>query len=303
MDKKLFHIFYWASLDDSTVIRFLREFQDHGISDFVFTAAMLKRGCEEPGYLDFLEKCRREFHVDFGGAHGFYQEEGDLNVDEHDEMVARHLKALDVCGRFGIRTYTVHPGAFMYCSRNNPLDMLRERAMRTLEKLLPAAEKNKVIIAVENSFEPPNTPQEVMRYVNEFLPSPYIGVCFDTGHANMMAATAGKDLQQLPAYQVRNWSKEGGIKLEPDALGVLFDHVVTVHMHDNNGYADLHGMPGDGTIDWKPLVARLRQCPRMVEFQTEVCFASGTNWAGKLLAPEGGYTVKRVVEAFRAIGF
>ena len=303
MDKKLFHIFYWSSLDNSNTIRFLREFQDHGVSDFVFTSGMLERGCKEPEYLDFMEKCCRDYHVSFSGAHGFYQELGDLNVDEHEEMVARHLKGLEICSRFGVRTYTVHPGAFMYCSRNNPLELLRERTTRTLEKLLPAAEKNDIIIAVENSFEPSNTPQEVMRYVKQFLPSSHIGVCFDTGHANMMAATPGKDLQLLPAYQKHNWSKEGGIKLEPDALGVLFDHVVTVHLHDNDGYADLHAMPGDGVIDWQPLVSRLRQCPRMVEYQSEVCFASGTNWAGKLLAPQGGYTVKRLVEAFRGIGF
>ena len=62
----------------------------------------------------------------------------------------------------------------------------------------------------------------------------------------------------------------------------------TCHIHDNNGYNDLHGIPFDGTIDWTTLMEQLRSCPRMIEFQTEVCFDYGLNWAGPLLAPKGG---------------
>ena len=65
------------------------------------------------------------------------------------------------------------------------------------------------------------------------------------------------------------------------------DGIVTCHIHDNNGYNDLHGMPFDGTIEWTHLMGKLRSFPRMIEFQTEVCFDYGLNWAGPLPAPPG----------------
>ena len=62
-------------------------------------------------------------------------------------------------------------------------------------------------------------------------------------------------------------------------------------------------MPFDGTIDWDALIPQLHACPRMLEFQTEQCFDEGTNWAGQLLAPAGGYSIRRQVETFRTLGF
>ena len=81
------------------------------------------------------------------------------------------------------------------------------------------------------------------------------------------------------------------------------DGIVTCHIHDNNGYNDLHGMPFDGTIDWTTLMEKLRSCPRMIEFQTEVCFNYGLNWAGPLLAPKGGYSIRRLTDTFHSLGF
>ena len=81
------------------------------------------------------------------------------------------------------------------------------------------------------------------------------------------------------------------------------DGIVTCHIHDNNGYNDLHGMPFDGTIDWPILMEKLKSCPRMIEFQTEICFETGVNWAGPLLAPKGGYSIRHFVETFHKLGF
>ena len=41
----------------------------------------------------------------------------------------------------------------------------------------------------------------------------------------------------------------------------------------------------------------------MMEYQTEIEFSDGVNWAGQLLAPVGGYSIKRQVETFRKLGF
>ena len=72
---------------------------------------------------------------------------------------------------------------------------------------------------------------------------------------------------------------------------------------NNDGYGDMHSMPGDGDVDWDAVLTKLRTCPRMLEWQTEVNYHDGTNWAGELLAPPGGYSIKRIVETFRRLGF
>ena len=62
-------------------------------------------------------------------------------------------------------------------------------------------------------------------------------------------------------------------------------------------------MPFDGTICWEKLMKDLFSCPNMIDFQTEVCFQSGKNWAGELLAPEGGYSIRKITDTFRKLGF
>jgi hypothetical protein len=62
-------------------------------------------------------------------------------------------------------------------------------------------------------------------------------------------------------------------------------------------------MPFDGTINWRELMPKLFDCPRMIDYQTEVCFDDGCNWAGKLLAPAGGYSIRRLADTFRYLGF
>ena len=62
-------------------------------------------------------------------------------------------------------------------------------------------------------------------------------------------------------------------------------------------------MPFDGTIDWRELMPKLFACPRMIDYQTEVCMKDGENWAGKLLAPPGGYSIRRLTDTFRYLGF
>ena len=167
---------------------------------------------------------------------------------------------------------------------------------------LTDAERIGIVLAVENAFEPPNSAREVLGLISPYLGNPAVGVCFDTGHANCMLMKPGKELAKYRDYMHKSWY-ETGIVAVNDGLELLKPHIVTTHMHDNDGYGDLHSMPGDGDTDWPAVLAELRSAPRMLEFQTEVCYQDGTNWAGELLAPVGGYSIKRIVETFRGLGF
>ena len=52
-------------------------------------------------------------------------------------------------------------------------------------------------------------------------------------------------------------------------LEKLLPHIVTCHLHDNDGYGDGHQLPGTGSIDWKTLIPALKNCPRIVSMQNE----------------------------------
>ena len=136
-----------------------------------------------------------------------------------------------------------------------------------LEKLIPAAEKLGIIIAIENSFEPSNTPDEVLYFLNYFN-TPVLGCCFDTGHANIMAKTPGKDPAKYASYMNVCW--KNGVVEEADAFGKLAPHIVTCHLHDNHGQYDDHDLPGNGNIDWQHVMPTLARAPKLQCIQNEV---------------------------------
>ncbi len=297
----------WSTLsDDPQAFRAaVREFLDNGVRRFVIDHLFTEQLIRSREKVGFLRKVCKEMEVEFCSVHGMCGDDYDLNIpvpERRPAMFRDHLRAMEVAADFGCRTYTIHVGAAFYCYKHVPLSTLRPLALETLEKLLPAAEKLGMVIAVENAFEMPNSAKEVMGLVDHFGGDPAIGVCYDTGHAHCMESAPGKDKNKYEPYFPKCWW-ENGVIWEDHALEILKDQIVTCHIHDNNGYGDLHGMPFDGNIDWRDLMPRLTSCPRMIDFQTEICFKDGENWAGRLLAPPGGYSIRRLTDTFRYLGF
>lgn len=68
-----------------------------------------------------------------------------------------------------------------------------------------------------------------------------LGICVDTGHANRSCARDGI----TPAAFIEK----------------LKDVTVEVHVNDNEGVADLHLPPGEGTIDWHVTLSAMRLLP------------------------------------------
>ena len=293
-------------LDDPAAFRaVVREFLDNGVRRFVISDTLIKKMIDDPEKAAFLHRVCKEMDVEFCSVHGMYGNDFDLNIpvpERRPAMFQEHIRAMEIASEFGCKTYTVHVGAGFYCYKKIPLSTLRPLALETLENLVPAAEKLGMIVAVENAFEMPNSAREVIGLVNHFGGNPAIGVCYDTGHAHCMASAPGKDKSKYQPYFPQCWW-ENGVIWEDNALDTLRDQVVTCHIHDNDGYGDLHAMPFDGNIDWRALIPKLISCPRMIDFQTEVCFSDGKNWAGELLAPSGGYSIRRLTDTFRYLGF
>lgn len=100
---------------------------------------------------------------------------------------------------------------------------------RFIARVLPAAERANVILCLENmpmkalSF----SRVENMIHMVEQFDHPLLGMCFDTGHAAVFGDDCG------------------------DAVRRIGRHLQALHVHDNDGTADQHRLPGNGIIDWE----------------------------------------------------
>jgi len=100
------------------------------------------------------------------------------------------------------------------------------RLLESLEDLLPVAERWGVQLGLENMLpHHPGSDFQELRQVVEDMSSPWLGVCFDTGHAHVAGSV-----------------QEG--------MEVLMDFITTFHLADNDSTRDMHLQPPYGTIPW-----------------------------------------------------
>ncbi len=135
--------------------------------------------------------------------------------------------------------------------------------MDSLSRILPIAEKTGIKIAIENTTSSENiigTAEEIMKILERFN-SPYLGVCFDTGHANLT----------------------GRFKEE---FMILKDKIFTLHLHDNDGKRDLHLPPPMGTIDWKWFIKELKKTDYSGQLPIEIVMPACSNWKEVILNME-----------------
>ena len=88
--------------------------------------------------------------------------------------------------------------------------------------------------------------KEIIRNIG----SPYLGICFDSGHANLLAASSD--------ISIRDEIIDAG------------EYLWTLHIHDNDGSGDQHLPPGDGNIDWGLVIRALREADYKGVFMMEI---------------------------------
>ncbi len=103
---------------------------------------------------------------------------------------------------------------------------------RSLDALQTHSARTGVRIALENGGKPASW-LPVQQVFAEYPPE-FIGLCYDCGHGNM----SGDGL---------------------DRLAEQLDRLICIHLHDNDGSGDLHGMPFSGTVDWERLTRLIAQ--------------------------------------------
>jgi len=149
-------------------------------------------------------------------------------------------RAIEVAEQLPFRFLVQHLGVSGESFSGHKFD----NAMTSVEHLRAFAKPLGVRILLENIPNELSTAEKLV----EFIQTTHfddVGVCFDLGHAHIMARVDSE-------------------------FETLKPHIRSTHVHDNGGQKDDHLWPGEGTIDWKSAIEMLQSAPHMPPCLLEV---------------------------------
>ena len=206
----------------------------------------------QDGYAELakhLKEVAQECGICFNQAHAPFSM--DMSVWETDEkawedVLFRIRRSIEIAGIVGAPRIVVHPVQYMIYWNTDPEYMLRKN--REFYRLfIDDAKKAGVKICIENMFRMNMdtkiirdsicaSPYEFARYVDTMNQDADIFcACLDIGHCN------------VTSYDPVN------------AIKVLGSRVEALHVHDNNGFRDLHTCPLTGIIKHYDVADALRE--------------------------------------------
>jgi sugar phosphate isomerase/epimerase len=131
--------------------------------------------------------------------------------------------ALQIARRIPFGVFVVHLG--LPRQQAGPGENSRDAARRSVEELQTRAQPLGVRVAVEVIPNELSRAGSLVHFVEDVLEVADVGICLDFGHAHM----------------------DGDLV---DAIETVSEHLITTHVHDNEGRTDQHLVPFEGTIDW-----------------------------------------------------
>lgn len=140
-----------------------------------------------------------------------------------DVTMRRFRQTAALSRAYGIRRIVVHSGFIPHVYY--PVWFV-EQSARFFRALLDA--EPEVALCVENVLDDDPAP---LMDLADAVDDPRLGLCLDVGHANAVS--------KIP---VRQWLKR------------LAPRLMHLHLHDNDGAADLHQIPGDGSLGFPGLM-------------------------------------------------
>ena len=117
---------------------------------------------------------------------------------------------------------------------------------RSLDEILPVARGLGIPLALENM---PGDTWEVLDRLFDETPPDLVGLCYDSGHANI-------DVPGHPADGIEHLERH-------------LDRLQALHLHDNDGSGDQHLPPFYGSVDWPRIMDDIRRSAykRVISFE------------------------------------
>ena len=161
-----------------------------------------------------------------------------VNIPELDACINREIA---LSAMLGAPACVYHPRTAM--SYNYDRELSYKHNCEAFKPFLATAEKSDILFAVEYCPIHPDCPHyrfyasdpdDLCELVDTFQGAP-IGVCWDTGHANLMSFDQARAIKKLGA------------------------RIVCTHVSNNFRERDWHLLPFYGWLDWKSVMAAFRE--------------------------------------------
>lgn len=269
--------FRWNRINETELPEVFSGFASAGTRFLAVDAETVTTFTKQKERMPRLCRMAAEAGLEYRDAHAPWGAGFDLNELTDKSRTAIHENLMQILAENHVVTYTVHIGAACIYNRhwNGQEEHFRDVARKALERLVKCAEQNRITLAVENCFEPSTTAQEAMNLVKQ-IPSPYLGLCLDCGHANLMEPR-NRDVSAMACFIQDAW-RPGIPHFTPGIPEFMKPEIVTVHIHDNDGLDDRHVLPDShGTIDWNRYAAVIKNAPRLISLQSEVDLWQGSD--------------------------
>ena len=273
---------------EAEIVARIEDYQSCGKSLFTLSADLMRELLDHPERTETILKIFQSRGAICRCAHSDWGEGNEISLPfdgDRKRMLERNARILELTALFGGDTCAFHAETWSNDSfRPRTREQWRSYIDDSLEKLLPVAERCKVVIALENIWSQMSMPDELNGFVARFN-SPWLGLCFDIGHANVCAASGTRSCGWMP------WACKdfGEVPWSDTILDEMLPNIVTCHLHDNATDTDSHDIPGHGNIDWATGMRKIMTSPRLVSLQHEV-------------AHSFGYSAKTILDAFAAVG-
>ena len=183
-------------------------------------------------------KLCKELGLNIIFAHLGYQNINSIWEDgnEGDNQVERYKKDIRECYDNGI------PMVVMHLTSHKKAPMYGEIGLNRIKKIVQYAKELNMKVAFENTKI-----KGYLEYVLDNIKDENVGICFDAGH-----------------YHV-HFDDEFNFEF-------FKDKIFAVHLHDNDKSDDLHLLPFDGTINWKYVIKKLKDCNYHGPVTLELCY-------------------------------
>lgn len=180
------------------------------------------------GWLDVLDMSAWSVHLPIvdgirDGVWGRPLSNGSVEPERWQEAMRETTAAITAAGALGARVGVLHLG--VPDGQSAPGDNDDRAVSRSLEPVADACAAAGVQLALEVIPNRLSSAASIFDWLRTDLELGRTGACLDVGHAHMT----------------------GGVV---EAIEVLSGDIISTHIHDNNGTADSHLVPFDGTIDW-----------------------------------------------------
>ncbi len=232
-------------------VEILREAEIHEIE--AHASFLLNK--KEKKLLELKEDLEKRSIV-ISSIHAPFGEDKDLSSSSfriRKNTINLHLVVMRQMNIIKTQVLTIHPGSRV--EKEADIPSREELFKKSLETLLKEAENLNIKLAVENMLPMhPAYKIETLKEILDEFSSPFLGTCFDTGHANV-----GKGVLKT--------------------FDVIKEKVFDFHVHDNDGTKDMHLQALYGNINW----AEFFTAASSIEFKRPLMIES-LPWQGRELS-------------------